>query len=168
MWNFIEYQSDSSCVLYYAGAQRVSFLLGILCLCFRLFSSWLEAGEPAVQWSGLCEDRWLWSGTRDALSTSVHWLCLYTLVCSIVSYQWGAGLDQPRRPRLSVGCISPSPERLQCVLGAWTRAGLYYEPRRSWPLYAYRPFPLLTTVRPFDRQCSVWRYRPRLAAPEAG
>jgi len=30
------------------------------------------------------------------------------------------------------------------MLGAWTRAGLYYKPRRPWPLLVYQPFPLLT------------------------
>jgi len=57
----------------------------------------------------------------------------FTLI-NILSYQWGLGIDQPHRPRPPVGSIRPSPERLQCVLGAWTREGLYYDPRRPWPL----------------------------------
>jgi len=32
--------------------------------------------------------------------------------CIIISYQRGAGFDQPRRPRPPVGCIRPSPDRL--------------------------------------------------------
>jgi len=38
-----------------------------------------------------------------------------------------------RRPRPPVGSTRPSPERLQHMLGAWTRAWLYYQPRRPWP-----------------------------------
>ena len=54
--------------------------------------------------------------------------------CWFVSYQWGAGLNQPHIMRPLVGSIRPSPERLQRLLGAWTRAGLYYQPHRPWPL----------------------------------
>ena len=67
-------------------------------------------------------------------------MILSYLILSMRDRAWSA-----HWPRLPVGSVRPSPERLQHMLGAWTRAGLYYEPRRPWPLLAYQPFPLLTT-----------------------
>jgi len=62
---------------------------------------------------------------RERQNLNHKWSVIQIWIAGFISYQWGAGLDLPCRPSLPVGSTRPSPpERLQCMLGTWTRAGL--------------------------------------------